>query len=1167
MKRLWRRRALSLILLLALLVPNTRYPTLAALSETRDVPSLARAAERDHRTRAHTALQTMDPEWTWTNPLPQGNTLRAVWGSGPEDVFAVGDHGTIVHYDGYEWRLMESGTTQQLNGVWGSSDADVFVVGGGGTILHYNGAAWSAVRSGISLDLNGVWGSSASSVFAVGVDGIIQYFDGSAWTRMSGGTTSTLNAVWGSSADSVLAVGENGVILRYDGNVWKGMDSVTDGTLTSIWGTGTNDVFATAFFDILHFDGSTWSIVDCSANSGWVCIGSYSVWGTGPGNVYIVGNDGRGMYGAALHYDGSVLSGVDTGTTAELYGVWSSSSGEVFAVGDYGTILHYDGLAWQTVSSRIAPVGSESLGGIWGNHPENIYAVGGGYIYASSSILHYDGIEWTWTTNPAAHALSGIWGSGDHVFSVGSGLTDYGAHVSTILHTTGDGWTAMESGTLEMVWLADVWGHSSSDVFAVGSGGTILHYDGRVWQPMNSGTTVDLYGVWGGSETEIYAVGANGTILRYDGTTWHPMESGTTDNLSGIWGSGPNDIFVVGGIILHYDGGNWRKISDFSASAVWGSAPNNVFAAGGATILHYDGAAWRAMSSGTDNGLTGIWGSGPNDVYVVGQGGAILHYGGPVGVADNRATDVSSPVHWIARVSVASDGTQANGRSSDPSISRDGRYTAFSSLASNLVADDTNERNDVFVHDLVTRETTRVSVSSERAQAEGGSSEPHISADGRYVAFVSHASNLVPDDNNGVADIFVHDLATGETTRVSVSSTGDEGNGKSYTPYISGDGRYVTFVSTANNLVPNDTNSCEPAFSHADGHCPDVFVHDRETGRTELVSVNSDGRQVNGESGYRSRPSISDDGRFVAFNRWDVDSPFAFVLDRVWIRDREDRTTTTVSVVEYGGWQHSWQPSISADGLRIAYQSMTQSAISGEASRCRAQTGIHCTHIYVHNRGSGETIRASVDSQGRQGLDGNSDTPRISADGNLVVFSSTASNLVPDDTNNHCGFAGQQANKSCSDIFVHDLSTRETRRVSVRPDGDEANHSSRAPGISAHGEYVVFESTADNLVDDDTNGEADLFVVSLVPSNAPPAPAAVPVAPVAELVETDAIETEVPPATVEIPQVEEVGELNEADPVEPLGRAALPIAIALIIAGLLILGVVAVFLFTRYRAA
>ena len=167
------------------------------------------------------------------------------------------------------------------------------------------------------------------------------------------------------------------------------------------------------------------------------------------------------------------------------------------------------------------------------------------------------------------------------------------------------------------------------------------------------------------------------------------------------------------------------------------------------------------------------------------------------------------------RVSVASDGAQGNGYSYHPSISADGRYVAFESYATNLVSGDTNGYIDVFVHDRQGGGTTRVSVTSDGAQGGTGSWNPSISADGRYVAFMSAASNLVSGDTC-CSDIFVHDRQSGQTTRVSVASDGAQGNNHSWYPSISADGRYVAFHSYASNLVSGDTNSA-----------PDVFVHDR----------------------------------------------------------------------------------------------------------------------------------------------------------------------------------------------------------------------------------------------------------------------------------------------------------------------------------------------------
>ncbi|MDP8958392.1 MAG: hypothetical protein M3N51_04135, partial [Actinomycetota bacterium] len=202
------------------------------------------------------------------------------------------------------------------------------------------------------------------------------------------------------------------------------------------------------------------------------------------------------------------------------------------------------------------------------------------------------------------------------------------------------------------------------------------------------------------------------------------------------------------------------------------------------------------------------------------------------------------------RVSVASNGGQGDGISVDAAISADGRYVAFDSTASNLVGGDTNGAIDVFVRDRVSGTTERVSLASNEAQGNGHSGDPDISADGRYVAFGSSAPNLVVNDFNGEGDVFVRDRSRGATERVSVAPDGTSGNDYSFPGVISADGRYVAFWSIASNLVPGDTNGAG-----------DVFVRDRVTGTTELVSV-AKGTQGNGAS---YGPAISAGGRYVGF--------------------------------------------------------------------------------------------------------------------------------------------------------------------------------------------------------------------------------------------------------------------------------------------------------------
>jgi Tol biopolymer transport system component len=302
-------------------------------------------------------------------------------------------------------------------------------------------------------------------------------------------------------------------------------------------------------------------------------------------------------------------------------------------------------------------------------------------------------------------------------------------------------------------------------------------------------------------------------------------------------------------------------------------------------------------------------------------------------------------------VSADSTGLEGNGPSAAPSISKNGRYVAFSSRATNLVPGDTNCVGDVFVHDKKTGMTTRVSVDATGGEANGESFQPSISADGRFVAFTSAASNLVPGDTNSVNDIFVHDRKTGTTTRVSVDSMGAQADRFSATPVMSGDGRFVAFQSNASNLVPGDT------FGFFD-----IFMHELSSASTIRVSVDSAGAQANNSS---SDPAISKDGRFVAF-------------------------TSLAS-------------------------NLVPSDTNGR------------TDIFVHDLTTGATTRVSVSSAGAQG-NGDSDSATISADGRYVAFASTATNLVPADTN------------ARSDIFVRDLTSGKTTRVSVDSSGAEADH-------------------------------------------------------------------------------------------------------------------------------
>jgi Tol biopolymer transport system component len=331
---------------------------------------------------------------------------------------------------------------------------------------------------------------------------------------------------------------------------------------------------------------------------------------------------------------------------------------------------------------------------------------------------------------------------------------------------------------------------------------------------------------------------------------------------------------------------------------------------------------------------TGVAGNGASDVGAISADGRFVAFESDAtnlvandtnGKSDLFVRDRTLGV--TERVSVDSAGVEGDGSSGfdgfahAAALSADGRFVAFASFATNLVANDTNGFVDLFVHDRTTGVTERVSVDSSGAAANGDSGAPSISADGRFVAFKSFATNLVAGDTNGFADVFVHDRTTGTTERVSVDSAGAQGFGASDLSALSADGRFVAFDSRA-NLVADDG-----------GGAWDVFVHDRATGTTERVSVSTSGEEGHGRSIH---PSLSADGRIVAFASL---APNLAAGDRnrafdVFVHDRSSGLTERVSVDTSGaeGDLGSGSPSLAADGLTVAFDSYAANLVAGDAN-------------------------------------------------------------------------------------------------------------------------------------------------------------------------------------------------------------------------------------------
>jgi Tol biopolymer transport system component len=339
---------------------------------------------------------------------------------------------------------------------------------------------------------------------------------------------------------------------------------------------------------------------------------------------------------------------------------------------------------------------------------------------------------------------------------------------------------------------------------------------------------------------------------------------------------------------------------------------------------------------------------------------------------------------------LAVDGREADGASFTPAISADGRYVAFASSASNLTEGDENNELDIFVRDRSSHRTVLVSVGPGGAMGDGPSVASSISGDGRFVAFESDADSLVREDNNGTGDVFVRDLAADVTRKLSVAGNGLQTESPSFGAAVSADGSSVAFESFSARLVPDDTNNAL-----------DVFVADVASGAINRVSLATDGGQAN---------------------------------------------------------ERSYSPSISADGRIVAFASFASNLVGNDTN------GL--LDVFVRRRDRQTTTRLSVGPDGAEG-NGLSFAPVVTSDGGLVVFSSEAGNLVPEDSNN------------ARDVFLAATESGALTRLSRRPGlgrEGQGDGPSLGPVVDSSGVMVAFASFATNLVPGDTNGQSDVFV-------------------------------------------------------------------------------------------
>jgi Tol biopolymer transport system component len=403
-----------------------------------------------------------------------------------------------------------------------------------------------------------------------------------------------------------------------------------------------------------------------------------------------------------------------------------------------------------------------------------------------------------------------------------------------------------------------------------------------------------------------------------------------------------------------------------------------------------------------------------------------LTAGGPAGADEAQTT---------TRITVGHNGSQANGDSNAPSMSDDGRWLVFSSNATNLVPDDTNDLLDLFLHDRTTGDTRLITRSADGAQADAGAYGARISADGSFVTFYSAATTLVPGDTDEKDNVFVWERESGEITRLPGADA--------FWPDISVDGRYVTYTTYA-SLVTADTD----IFT-------DVYVYDRTADEASLITKTLAGGPAGGVGS-----TISDDGRYVALESDSTELIEEYVSgSNVFLHDRETGANTLVSRTLSGtGSAQANFAEISGDGRYVVFGSTESDLVSDDANAQR--------DIFLWERESREITAVSVTPDGSTGA-GFSAGGRPSADGRYVVFWSTAMDL-----------AGTAASGWGTQTYLFDRTTGRNRLVAP-PVEAGGNGGGEGADVSADGRVIGFMSLSEELVADDSNDARDVFVTVL----------------------------------------------------------------------------------------
>lgn len=595
----------------------------------------------------------------WEAPWPQGETLRSAWAASATDVWLVGDHGSLLHFDGARFVAHALPDAPALTSVHGTGANDVWAVGDRGLVFHFDGTAWRSedlsklignTAELSNVGVSAIYAASRDAVWAVGwsgVNALVLHYDGTSWTNQLTNMQSDqpLRAVWGVSDKRVWAVGDKGVILSFDGTMWQLDKSATGAALrsvhalseTNVWAVGDNGT-------AVRWDGLAWKSLNMGLSGALHGVlvnrvpppppaagaGGMGAAAAGSGGAGAGGSAGApppmapqgpwltyafGEKGHVFRYNGSVWAQLPSGSDVTFYAGARLTQDALLAVGEHGQV------------TRLMDDSRRSMSqGDFGNHlgvcrgDNAVWAVGDGIVKRKLGA----GETWTTMNRPNARALYSVFCDDATVWAVGT--------AGNIARSKGDTFEAVTSAAASESWLRSVYGAGSS-LWVVGDGGLALTAAAGGFVKVTTPVRTALLDVWGNADDHFWAVGDAGVVLRWDGMSWLKIPTGpmmgVTQNLRAVWGSSADDVWVAGaeGTLLHWTGKRFEAQTldgKFTINDLWGRAKNDVYAVGSSgVVLHFDGSSWQTLESGTSSALQSVSGDAQH-VYVAGLNGVLL---------------------------------------------------------------------------------------------------------------------------------------------------------------------------------------------------------------------------------------------------------------------------------------------------------------------------------------------------------------------------------------------------------------------------------------------------------------------------------------------------------------------------------------------------------------